>query len=101
MKNKIKVFFVMCALMLGTAVTSAAQTTYRTRNGQTVTVRRNGSRVIRRNGRTIVRRPNGRTTVRRNVGRGARSRVQRGRTYRLSNGRYVTVLPNGRRIYRN
>jgi len=99
----------MCALLLGTAVTASAQGRYRTRNSRSVTIYPNGGRVYRRpNGRTVYRRPNGRTVVvlpnGRSVVRSSRSRqsypqVSRARTFRLPNGRLVTVLPNGRRIY--
>lgn len=110
MKNKLKVILMMCTLLVGTALTAAAQTTYRTRNGRTVTVYPNNRRVVRtQTGRTIVRRPNGRSVVvlpnGRRVVRSSRSRqsypqVNRGRTYRTRDGRLVTILPNGRRIYR-
>lgn len=109
MKNKLKVILMMCALLVGLSATAAAQATYRTRNGRTVTVYQNGRRVYRRPNAAIVRRPNGRTVVLlpngRRVVRSSRSRqvygqVGRARTYRLPNGRLVTVLPNGRRIYR-
>ena len=111
MKSKLKVILMVCALMVGTALTAAAQTTYRTRNGRTVTVYPNNRRVVRtQTGRTIVRRPNGRSVVvlpnGRRVVRSSRSRqsypqqVNRARTYRTRDGRIVTVLPNGRRIYR-
>jgi len=109
-KSKLKVVLMMCALMVGTVVTAAAQTTYRTRNGRTVTVYPNNRRVVRtQRGRTIVRRPNGRSVVvlpnGRRVVRSSRSRqsypqVNRARTYRTRDGRLVTILPNGRRIYR-
>lgn len=112
MKNKLRIAVIMCTLVLGLSVTAAAQSTYRTRNGRTVTVYQNRGRVVRRpNGRTVYRRPNGRTVVvlpnGRRVVRSSRSRQsytwnnrRRARTYRLPNGRLVTVLPNGRRIYR-
>jgi putative intracellular protease/amidase len=99
----------MCALLVGTSLTAAAQTTYR-RNGRTVTVYPNNRRVVRTDrGRTIVRRPNGRSVVvlpngrrvvRSSRGRQSYPQVNRGRTYRTRDGRLVTVLPNGRRIYR-
>jgi hypothetical protein len=110
MKNRLKVILMMCALLVGTAFTAAAQTTHRTRNGRTVTVYPNNRRVVRtQRGRTIIHRPNGRSVVvlpnGRRVVRSSRSRqtypqVNRARTFRTRDGRLVTILPNGRRIYR-
>ena len=100
MKSTFRVALMMCALLVGLAATTAAQTRYRTRNGRTVTVYQNNRRVIRRpNGRTVVILPNGRRVVRSSRSRQNYSQARRGRTYRLSNGRLVTVRPNGRRIY--
>jgi hypothetical protein len=109
MKRQIRVMMLMCALVLGTALTASAQGRYRARHGRSVTVYPNGSRVYRRpNGRTVYRNPNGRSVVvlpnGRSIVRSSRSRqsypqVSRARTFRLPNGRLVTVLPNGRRIY--
>lgn len=111
MKGKLKLLFVMCALLVGLSATAAAQGVYQRRNGRTVIVTQNGRRIyVRPNGRAVVRRPNGQSVVvvpnGRRVMRSVRSRqsyggAYRGRTitYRLRNGRLVTVLPNGRRIY--
>src|SRR3712207_4672687 len=103
MKSKFKVMLMMCALLVGCAVTAAAQTTYRTRNGRTVTVYPNNRRVVRRpNGRSVVVLPNGRRVVRSSRSRQSYPQQvnRRARTYRTRDGRLVTVLPNGRRIYR-
>ena len=101
MGSRFRVVMLMCALVVGLAATAAAQTTYRTRNGRTVTVYRNNSRVVRRpNGRTVVVLPNGRRVVRSSRSRQYYPQVNRARTYRTRDGRLVTILPNGRRIYR-
>jgi hypothetical protein len=44
--------------------------------------------------------PNGNRVVRSSRSRQYYPQAQRARTYRLPNGRIVTVLPNGRRIIR-
>jgi hypothetical protein len=98
MKSKLRTAFLMCALVLGlsaASVSASAQTVYRTRNGRTVVVQ--NRRVSRRPSRTIIVTPNNR---RANWwGRQRNVQVNRARTYRLPNGRLVTILPNGRRIY--
>lgn len=108
MKSTFRIALLMCALLVGLSATAAAQTTYRTRHGRTVTVYPNNRRVVRRpNGRSVVILPNGRRVVRSSRSRQSYSQIYRGRdnrsnrarTYRLPNGRLVTVLPNGRRIY--
>ncbi|HEX8163393.1 MAG TPA: hypothetical protein VF538_16095 [Pyrinomonadaceae bacterium] len=101
MKSRIKIVFAACALVAGLAVGASAQSTYRTRNGRTVTVYQNNRRVVRRpNGRTVVVLPNGNRVVRSSRSRQYYPQVRRARSYRLPNGRIVTVLPNGRRIIR-
>ncbi|MFL6229174.1 MAG: hypothetical protein ACJ741_10375 [Pyrinomonadaceae bacterium] len=97
MKGKIRTAFLMCALAVGLSAASAsAQTVYRTPGGRTVVVQ--NRRVYRRPSRTVVVVPNrGRSNW---WARRRNAQVSRARTYRLSNGRIVTVLPNGRRIYR-
>jgi hypothetical protein len=99
MKNKIRTAFLMCALVVGlsaASVSASAQTVYRTRNGRTVVVQ--NRRVYRRPTRTVIVTPNrGRANW---WGRQRSAQVSRVRTYRLPNGRIVTILPNGRRIYR-
>jgi uncharacterized lipoprotein len=95
MKNKIRTAFIMCALVVGLAaasVSASAQTILRTPSGRTVVVQ--NRRVYRRPTRTIVVVPNNR---RANWWAQQRS-MRRARTYRLPNGRLVTILPNGRRI---
>ena len=73
MKSRVRIAFMMCALVAGLSATAAAQTTYRTRNGRTVTVYQNNRRVVRTpRGRTIVRGWNGRSVVRRPNGRSSR-----------------------------
>jgi hypothetical protein len=86
----------MCALVFGLSAASSAsaQTVYRTRNGRTVVVQ--NRRVDRRPSRTVIVTPNNRGANW--WGRQRSSQVSRARTYRLPNGRLVTVLPNGRRI---
>jgi hypothetical protein len=96
MKSKVRTAFLMCALVFGlsaASVSASAQTVYRTRNGRTVVVQ--NRRVYRQPSRTVVVVPNRRANW------WGRQRVQanRARTYRLPNGRLVTILPNGRRIY--
>lgn len=81
MKNKVKVALMMFALLLGLSVTASAQVIRRTRNGRTV--------VVVRNNRRFYRNPYYRQN----------RRAMGARTYRLPNGRLVTILPNGRRIY--
>ncbi|MGB9179137.1 MAG: hypothetical protein WCB68_07800 [Pyrinomonadaceae bacterium] len=81
MKNKVKVAFMMFALLIGLSVTASAQVIRRTRNGRTVVVVRNNRRVYR------------------NPYYWQNRRARGARTYRLPNGRLVTILPNGRRIY--
>ena len=110
-KRILGITLAVAAVIAGLSATASAQTTYRTRDGRTVTVYPNGRRVYRSQNsvRTITRRPNGRTVVTlpngRRVVRSSRSRQyypqtsQRARTYRLPNGRLVTVYPNGRRVY--
>ncbi len=101
MKRRLAVAFMMCALVFGLSASVSAQTTYRTRNGRTVTVYPNNRRVVRRpNGRTVVVLPNGRRVVRSSRSRQYYPQASRARTYRLPNGRLVTVYPNGRRVYR-
>lgn len=97
MRNKIRTAFLMCALVVGLSAASAsAQTVYRTSNGRTVVVQ--NRRVYRRPSRTVVVVPNNRRANWWARHRHAQSNGAR--TYRLPNGRIVTVLPNGRRIYR-
>ena len=111
-KRILGITLAVAAVVAGLSATASAQTTYRTRDGRTVTVYPNGRRVVRSpyRGRTVTRRPNGRTVVTlpngRRVVRSSRSRQyypqtsqRRARTYRLPNGRLVTVYPNGRRVY--
>jgi hypothetical protein len=100
MKNKLKVLVTMFVLVLGLSVAAEAQTTYRTRDGRVVTVYQNNRRIYRRPNRNVIIVPNNRRVFRgsRNDGWDNRQ-VNRARTYRLPNGRLVTVLPNGRRIY--
>ncbi len=101
MKSRLRISLMMCALVAGLAVTAAAQTTYRGRNGRTVTVYQNNRRIVRRpHGRTVVILPNGRRVVRGSRSRQSYPRVNRARTYRTRDGRVVTILPNGRRISR-
>jgi hypothetical protein len=99
MRNKLKVLVTMCSLVLGLSATAAAQNRYERRNGRTVIVTQNNRRVWRPN-RNVIILPNTRHVLRdsRDDGWGNR-RMNRARTYRLPNGRLVTVLPNGRRIY--
>jgi hypothetical protein len=100
MKSKLKVVITMCALVLGLSVTAAAQNTYRTRNGRTVTVYQNNRRVYRRPySRSVIVVPNNRRVYNNSRNVWGNPQVNRARTYRLPNGRLVTVLPNGRRIY--
>ena len=110
-KRILGITLAVAAVIAGLSATASAQTTYRTRDGRTVTVYPNGRRVYRspRTGRRVAVRPNGHTVVTlpngRRVVRSSRSRQyypqtsQRARTYRLPNGRLVTVYPNGRRVY--
>lgn len=101
MKSKLRIAFMMCALVVGLSVTAAAQTTYRTRNGRAVTVYQNNRRVVRRpNGRRVVVLPNGRRIVRNNGWQRYQQPRRAARTYRTRDGRLVTILPNGRRVYR-
>src|SRR5918997_3975487 len=106
-KRILGITLAVAAVIAGLSATASAQTTYRTRDGRTVTVYPNGRRVYRspHTGRRVAVRPNGRTVVTlpngRRVVRSSRSRQyypprasQRARTYRLQNGRLVTVYPN-------
>jgi hypothetical protein len=118
MKSKLSIVLAMCALMLGLSATGAAQVTkHRTRDGRIVyqTQRRDETRDYRRNDRRSDgrwdnqrndRRYNDRDDYRRNNGRynqdWRRQNQQQtygAQTYRLPNGRLVTILPDGRRIY--
>jgi hypothetical protein len=89
----------MCALVVGlsaASVSASAQTVLRTRNGRTVVVQ--NRRVYRQPTRTVIVTPNrGRANW---WGQQRGAQMSRARTYRLPNGRIVTILPNGRRIYR-
>jgi hypothetical protein len=111
MKSRVRAILLLCALVVGLSATAAAQTTYRTRDGRTVTVYPNGRRVIRRtngrtddqgrHGRSVVVLPNGRRVIRSSRSRQTYPQTYgRARTYRTRDGRLVTILPNGRRIYR-
>lgn len=107
MKSKFKLMLMMFALLLGLSVTTAAQTRSRTRDGRAVTVYQNNGRGFDRNNDRNFRRDERRDNHRSNDWRSdGRWRLQKqrqvfgGRTYRLPNGRFVTILPNGRRIYR-
>jgi hypothetical protein len=99
MRNKLKVIITMCALVLGLSATAAAQNRYRTRDGRTVIVTQNNRRIYRGPNRGLIIVPNNQRGY--NNGRygWGNRQVNRARTYRLPNGRLVTVLPNGRRIY--
>jgi len=88
MKNKVKVALMMFVLLVGLSVSAGAQTIRRRPNGRTVVVLQNRDWQDRhRINRNWPGRPNTRYWM-----RGAR-------TVRLPNGRIVTILPNGRRIY--
>lgn len=125
MKNKLGIILGMCALMLGLAGAASAQVVkHRTRDGRIVyqTTTRPRTRDYRydrrddwRNNRRYDRRDNDRDDYnRQNNGRYndnyRRNNSRYGqygnqpyygaRTYRLPNGRIVTILPDGRRIYR-
>ena len=112
MARKIKIALMMFAVMIVSTVTVAAQTRHRTRDGRYSTVYQNDGRGYRNDRddrwdndrhRRRGRRDNRRDDDWRRNNRWRRQNQQnvyRGRTYRLSNGRIVTILPNGRRIYR-
>ncbi|HEV7860503.1 MAG TPA: hypothetical protein VGO91_17930 [Pyrinomonadaceae bacterium] len=85
MKSKIKVALMMLVLVVGLSVSAGAQTIRRRPNGRTVVVLTPNRNRVNRNWHV---RPNNRYWM-----RGAR-------TVRLPDGRLVTILPNGRRIYR-
>ncbi|MBV9957312.1 MAG: hypothetical protein JO360_02790 [Acidobacteria bacterium] len=103
MKSKLSILLAMSALILGLSVTGSAQVVKRRLpNGRIVyetTQRRDTRRYDRRyDNRRYDRRDDRwdnqdwrRQNERRRYG---------ARTYRLPNGRLVTILPNGRRIYR-
>jgi hypothetical protein len=120
MTGKIKVALMLCALLLGVSVTTAAQTRTRSRGGRDANVyygnrpykqqdRRDRDRYDRdrhrgryddhQRGRDDWRDDRyGYRNQRRQVYRQPQVYGAR-RTYRLPNGRLVTILPNGRRIY--
>lgn len=112
MTRKIKIALMMFALIIVSTVTVAAQTRHRTRSGRDVNVYRNDGRGYRNDrddrwdndrDRRQGRRDHRRDDDWRSNSRWRRQNHQnvfRGRTYRLPNGRIVTILPNGRRIYR-
>jgi hypothetical protein len=81
MKSKVKAALLMLVLLVGLSVSAGAQTIRRRPNGRTVVV------LTPNRNRNWRFRPNNRAWM-----RGAR-------TVRLPNGRLVTILPNGRRIY--
>jgi hypothetical protein len=117
MKSKLSIVLAMCALVLGLSVTGAAQVTKRrTRDGRIVyqTQRRddrrydNNRRYDDNRGYNNDRRYDNNRGYDRRDDRGWNNQDWRrqnerrdygGRTYRLPNGRLVTILPNGRRIY--
>lgn len=82
MRSKIRTAFLMCALVFGVSAASASAQTVR--------------RVYRTPSRTVVVTRSRTRHVAPNWW--GRRNVRRARTYRLPNGRLVTVLPNGRRI---
>jgi hypothetical protein len=117
MKSKLSIVLTMCALILGLSVTGAAQVTKRRLpNGRIVyqTQRRDDRRYDNNrrydndrrydnnrrydNDRRYDRRDDGRWNDRDWRRQDERSNYG-ARTYRLPNGRLVTILPNGRRIY--
>jgi predicted metal-dependent hydrolase len=89
MKSKVKVALMMFVLLVGLSVSAGAQTIRRRPNGRTVVVLQN---------RNL---PNRSWQNRNRNWRGwQNNRQMRGaRTMRLPNGRLVTILPDGRRIY--
>jgi hypothetical protein len=100
MKNKFRAAIATFALIVGLGVVASAETNYRTSNGEAVASYQQIRRVYRYPQRRVIILPNGRRVTRYNHGRPNYPLVNRARTYRMPNGRLVTVLPNGRRIYR-
>jgi hypothetical protein len=82
MKSKVKIALMMFVLLVGLSVSAGAQTIRRRPNGRTVIVVQNRHRINR------------------NWPVWHSTRQMRGaRSFRLPNGRLVTILPDGRRIY--
>jgi hypothetical protein len=99
MRVKLGVLLGSLVLLFAISATAGAQTRYRTRDGRTVIVYPNQRRVYQPVYRQRYR-SNYRNWRRPNYAQPYNGRGYGARTYRLPNGRLVTVLPNGRRIYR-